>query len=65
MKYSTLKRLEKLENEEVIEIEDLSELYRDIFVEESEVFKKYEEIAEHTKKTCRTWEENRGMRKEK
>ena len=60
MKYSTLKRLEKLENEEVIEIEDLSELYRDIFGEESEVLKKYEEIAEHTKKTCRTLEENRG-----
>ena len=54
MKNSTLKRLEKWENEEAIEIEDLSEYYRDIFGEESEVFKKYEEIAEHTKKTCRT-----------
>ena len=54
MKKDVLKRLEKLENEEVTEIEDLSELYRDIFGEESEVFKKYEEIAEHTKKTCRT-----------
>lgn len=48
MKYSTLKRLEKLENEEVIEIEDLSELYRDIFGEESEDLKKYEETAKYT-----------------
>ena len=54
MKYSTLKRLEILENDEVIEIEDLSEYYRDIFGEESEDLKKREEIAEHTKKTCRT-----------
>lgn len=48
MKYSTLKRLEKLENEEVIEIEDLSEYYRDIFGEESEDLKKYEETAKYT-----------------
>ena len=47
MKYSTLKRLEKLENEEVIEIEDLSEYYRDIFGEESEDLKKYEETAKY------------------
>ena len=31
MKYSTLKRLEKLENEEVIEIEDISMYEREIF----------------------------------
>ena len=48
MKYSTLKRLEKLENEEVIEIEDLSEYYRDIFGEEIEDLKKYEETAKYT-----------------
>ena len=48
MKYSTLKRLEILENEEVIEIEDLSEYYRDIFGEESEDLKKYEETAKYT-----------------
>ena len=48
MKNSTLKRLEKLENEEVIEIEDLSEYYRDIFGEESEDLKKYEETAKYT-----------------
>ena len=48
MKYSTLKRLEKLENEEAIEIEDLSEYYRDIFGEESEDLKKYEETAKYT-----------------
>ena len=41
-------RLEKLENEEVIEIEDLSEYYRDIFGEESEDLKKYEETAKYT-----------------
>lgn len=48
MKNSTLKRLEKLENEEAIEIEDLSEYYRDIFGEESEDLKKYEETAKYT-----------------
>ena len=48
MKYSTLKRLEILENDEVIEIEDLSEYYRDIFGEESEDLKKYEETAKYT-----------------
>ena len=53
MRKDVLKRLEILENDEVIEIEDLSEYYRDIFGEESEDLKKYEEIAEHTKKTCR------------
>ena len=36
MKYSTLKRLEILENDEVIEIEDLSEYYKDIFGEDVE-----------------------------
>ena len=48
MKKNVLKRLEKLENEEVIEIEDLSEYYRDIFGEESEDLKKYEETAKYT-----------------
>ena len=48
MRKDVLKRLEMLENDEVIEIEDLSELYRDIFGEESEVFKKYEETAKYT-----------------
>lgn len=48
MKYSTLKRLEILENDEVIEIEDLSEYYRDIFGEESEDLKKREETAKYT-----------------
>ena len=52
MKYSTLKRLEKLENEEVIEIEDLSEYYRDIFSEESEDLKKYEETPKYTEQAC-------------
>ena len=33
---SIKKRLEALEDEEVIEIEDLSEYYKDIFGEESE-----------------------------
>lgn len=54
MKYNTLKRLEKLENEEVIEIEDLSEYYRDIFGEESEDLKEYEADAKHTEKVDRT-----------
>ena len=48
MKKDVLKRLEKLENEEVIEIEDLSEYYRDIFGEEIEDLKKYEETAKYT-----------------
>ena len=48
MKKDVLKRLEILENEEVIEIEDLSEYYRDIFGEESEDSKKYEETAKYT-----------------
>ena len=48
MKKDVLKRLEKLENEEVTEIEDLSEYYRDIFGEESEDLKKYEETAKYT-----------------
>ena len=48
MKKDVLKRLEILENEEVIEIEDLSEYYRDIFVDESEALKKYEETAKYT-----------------
>ena len=48
MKKDVLKRLEILENEEVIEIEDLSEYYRDIFGEESEYLKKYEETAKYT-----------------
>ena len=43
-----LKRLEILENDEVIEIEDLSEYYRDIFGEESEDLKKYEETSKYT-----------------
>lgn len=36
MDKSILKRLEALENEEIIEIEDLSEYYKEIFGEESE-----------------------------
>ena len=48
MNKDVLKRLEKLENEEVIEIEDLSEYYRDIFGEEIEDLKKYEETAKYT-----------------
>ena len=54
MKYSTLKRLEKLENEEYVEIEDLSEYYRDIFGEESEELTEYEADAKHTEKADRT-----------
>ena len=36
MDKSILKRLEALEDDEIIEIEDLSEYYKDIFGEESE-----------------------------
>ena len=36
MDKSILKRLEALENEEIIEVEDLSEYYKEIFGEESE-----------------------------
>ncbi len=36
MDKSILKRLEALENEEIIEIEDLLEYYKEIFGEESE-----------------------------
>ena len=49
MKYSTLKRLEKLENDEVIEIEDISMYEREIFGDDEGA-----DDEKHTKKTCRT-----------
>ena len=48
MKYSTLKRLEKLENEEVIEIEDISMYEREIFGDDEGA-----DDEKHTKKTYR------------
>lgn len=49
MQKSILKRLEVLEKDEVIEIEDLSWLYKEVFGEESEELYRYEESTKHFK----------------
>ena len=51
MKKEVLKRLEELEKDDNIEIEDLRPLYKEIFGEESEEYKNFVYFAKHTDKT--------------